>query len=675
MARPSLWSIVLFGLLPLMGLAGCGSGGGGGSTPALNGPTNLKVTGDLGISPQLEFTWTAPANRIDGYEFESATGGDAFTKLGTQLIPADWTIGYLSFNPSVLPEDTELKFRMRAVLGTAASPYSNVVSSSTGLRKPTFDSAVNGAEGIALKWTNNSSLADTLTLERGTSATYAEPTSWTAIPGVAFGTTTYLDSEAPENTYVTYRVTYSKGAKAAQALSYSISTTLKAPAGLVATPLVEGVSLTWENRSAGATEVVVTRASGITSSYPYFEDVAHLAATATSYQDLQLATGYYTYRVEARKASTQAAPSLSAKVVTLPIPGALALAAPAIKSLPPSLMGAMDSRGAWTFVQILNYDSFVIATPSGTDWVSHPLSNASSLAAPMLQLDSHDRPHTVYQRKVMQGSEEVAITHAWFDGAAWQTEEVARRILTPYTSQGSLVFTLDRSDRLHLAWQKDGSGISGLEYAFKGADGVWNTESLNVVTPAPTYLSSFRLTVDAGGVPHVLVGTWQDIYLLQRQGPNQWQWEQVPSGAAMLLSYDCLDFAVSYRGDLHVFFTRPHVPSDQANYTDLCEVRKAGGAWTPVQVLATTGITGSTSGAYCVASPMSDRIALRFLSSGGQQLLTLDQDAWSKVTLGPGETNRPYLGFDANDKFYLMQKLGFDSGTGPSTYVLYGEVR
>lgn len=674
MTRPSLWLIVLLGIYSLLGLSGCGGSGsgGGGGTPALNGPTNLTVTGNLSLSNYLDFSWTAPANRIDGYEFETAVGSGSFTKLGPDLIPASWTSGIATFDLTALPEDSELRCRMRAVLGTTVSPYSNVVASPIGLRKPVFNSAVNGAEGIDLKWTNNSSVADTLTLERGTSSDNGVTWTWSVIPAVSFGSTAYLDTQAPEGAYIFYRVTYSKGALTAQASSYSLSTSLKAPTALVATPMVEGVSLTWENHSAGATEVVVMRASDL-SSYPSYQAVAHLAPTATSYQDLLLATGFYTYRVEARKASTSATSSLPVQVATLPAPGSLSLLAPAIKAMPPSLMGALDSNGAWTFAQNINYSTYQIATPSGTAWVSNPLTNASALVEPMLQLDSQDRPHTVYLRKVMQGSEEVAITHAWFDGATWRTEEVARRILSGSSPSGGITFTLDGADGLHLAWHKGSYSASGLEYAYKDLDGTWKTESLDVVTPAPTSLGSFRLTTDASGVPYFLLGTWQEIFLLQRQGPNQWQWEKVPTGTASTSSYDAMDLLISYRGDLHVFFTRTHQPFDSANYSDLCDIRKAGGAWTPIQVVTTTGLTSSTAATYFARSLKSDRIAIRFQGSSGQQLLTLDQDTWSTLLLGPSDGNRPYLGFDKNDKFYLLQKVGYSSGTALSTYVYYSE--
>ncbi|NTV74948.1 MAG: hypothetical protein HGA66_12165 [Holophaga sp.] len=672
MARPSRWFFVLFCVFSLVGLSCGGSGGSGGGTPALNGPTNLQVTGDLGISSYLEFSWTAPANKIDGYEFEGALGSGTFTKVGTDLLPAAWTYASASFNLDVVPEDSELRFRMRAVLGTAVSPYSNVVASPTGLRKPVFTSTVNGADGIDLKWTNNSSVADTLTLERGTSTTWGGTYDWSVISGVSFGTTAYLDNQAPESTYLAYRVTYSKGAKAVQAISSTLSTSLKAPTSLVATPMVEGVSLNWVNRSSGATEVVVMRANGITS-YLNYQEVAHLAPTATSYQDLMLATGFYTYRVEARKASSSVAPSLSVQVATLPTPGSLSLLAPAIKSMPASVMGALDSSGAWTFAQYKDYTTFEIATPSGTGWLSNPLANASLLVEPKLQLDSHDRPHTVYLRKVLQGSEEVAITHAWFDGAAWKTEEVARRILSGSSPSGGITFTLDQADGLHLAWHKGSYSASGLEYACKDPDGAWKIESLDLVAPAPTSLGSFRLTTDASGVPYVLLGTWQEIFLLQRQGPNQWQWEKVPTGTASTSSYDTMDFMVSYGGDLHVFFTRTHEPFDSVNYSDLCDIRKAGGAWTPIQVVTTTGFTGSTSVSYFARSLKSDRIAIRFMGTSGQQLLTLNQGTWSTFTLGPSDSNRPYLGFDKNDRFYLLQQIGYSSGTSLSTYVLYSE--
>ncbi|WP_306601042.1 hypothetical protein [Geothrix sp. 21YS21S-2] len=110
-----------------------------------------------------------------------------------------------------------------------------------------------------------------------------------------------------------------------------------------------------------------------------------------------------------------------------------------------------------------------------------------------------------------------------------------------------------------------------------------------------------------------------------------------------------------------------------ATYTDLCVIRKAGGAWTPIQSVATTGFTGYSPLSYFAKSLKSDRIAVRFQSSAGQQLLTLDQDIWSTIILGPAESNRPYLGFDRNDRFYLLQRLGYSWSTEPSTCGLYSE--
>ncbi|BDU73933.1 phage tail protein [Mesoterricola silvestris] len=671
MPRPSVWLIVLVGLLALLGASGCSSGKGGG-TSGLNGPTNLTVTGDLSVSPYLNYTWTAPTNRIDGYEFEVALGDGSFTKLGQDLVPASWTAAYATFDPAALPENSELRARMRAVLGTTYSPYSNEVRSPLGLKAPTFTSATSVVGGISLKWTNNSSVADAMTLERGTSATYGSTYAWDVIPGVSFGATDYLDSQAPEGGYVCYRITYSKGTKTVQATSDPLSTGLKSPGSVVATPLVEGVSLTWQNHSAGATEVVVTRASGL-STYPSYQDVAHLAPTASSYQDLLLASGYYTYRIEARKTGSAAAPSLPVMVVTLPTAGSLSLAAPVIKSLPPSVMGALDGNGAWTFAQYVNYSSYVIATPSPTGWVTNPLTNAASLVEPKLRLDSQGRPHTVYLRQVMQGSSEMAIVHAWSDGAVWQTEEVARRTLGYSSSTNTITFTLDGADALHVAWSKDSYSATGFEYAYKDATGTWKVESLDVVSPAPGVVYSFRLTTDASGVPSVLLGAWQELYLLQRQGPNAWKWEKIPTGVAISSWYDTLDLLFSYRGDLHVFYTRPHTPYDSSIGSELCEIRKVDGAWTPVQVIGTTGANGSTQNAYFARSAKTDRIVIHFRGPSGQQLVTFSNDVWSSQTLGPYESNRPYLGFDGNDKFYLLQMIGYTSSSSPATYVLYSE--
>ena len=641
----------------------CGGGGGGGTpapTPNTDGPTALVVT--LYQEPAVfHLTWTRPATTFDGYEVEGRLGTGAYTKLHDGLLSNTWDEAFYNAGTNI-PELSTFSARMRVMRSTTPSAYSNEATMRLSLRAPVIYFASVASEGISVSWQNNSLVADALQVERGV---VSGTTTWTTIPGISFGTTTWLDRGAPEGATCTYRVTYSKGKDSAQATSYSATMPMVAPSQLVATPLVEAVHLSWQNPSLTATETAIMRAPGL-DSYANFQQVALVPAGTTSYDDTLLATGYYTYRLENRKSGLTAAQSASVQVVTLPPQNGVAVQ-PTLLSLPQAGVARRSNTGAWFLSGDYLYN-VAVRVPSADSWVDYLPSSAQSWSAPYFLLDSQDRPHLVYTRSVVQGTQEVALMHAWKDAVGWQVEEIARRTLYSSSAMSPYTFALDAQDRMHLLWLKGNGTLQDLEYAIKGADGAWVVEGLTGMT-SPSMLGNYRLAIDPTGQPHVLVGAWQDFFHLTRTS-GTWTVETVPSNGSSAGWYDFMGIVSSAPDTVSVLATRAHQPYD-GSY-DLLMFRKVAGSWLPEEVAVTTSGYSSFNGTLAT-NKLGTRFGLYYSTPGGNMLRVWTSGVWTSSLVGPSSYGTPQLGFDASDKIYLLLPAGWGSSTSSLPYVLYQE--
>jgi len=609
----------------------------------------------------FHFTWTRPTTSFDGYEFEGRVGTGSYAKLHDGLIPNTWTEAFYDAG-SGLPELATFSARLRVMRGTTPSAYSNEASLHLPLRAPTVYSAYPVSGGLSISWWNNSQVADTLLLERGVGE---GTTTWTTLPGVPFGSTSWLDRNAPEGVSCLYRVTYSKGQDSARASSYPTTTPMVAPTQLTATPLVEAVHLAWQNPSTVATETAIMRATGL-DYYNSYQQVAVVPAGTTSYDDTQLATGYYTYRLENRKTGVTTAQSDSIQVVTLP-PQNGASVLPTLLTLPQAGVIRRGSTGAWFLSGDYTYNPMV-RIPSGDSWLDFIPNNAQSWSAPYFLLDSQDRPHLVYTRTVVQGSQEVALMHAWKDEAGWQSEEITRRALYSSSAMSPFTFALDGQDHLHLLWLKSTGSLQDLEYAVKGSDGAWSIEKLSGMSSTFS-MGSYRLTLDPTGQPHVVVGAWQDLFHLTRAS-GSWSVESVPSNGASTGWYDFLGVVSSAPDAVTVLASRAHQPYD-GSY-DLMMFRKSAGSWLPEEVVLTTTGYASFNGTLAV-NKTGTRFGLYHTSSGGGMLRIWTSGVWSSTLVGPSSYGTPQLGFDASDKLYLLVPAGYGSTQSAYPYVLYQE--
>jgi len=593
-------------------------------------------------------------------------GTGDFTKLNTDLLPSSWKAAYLTLDPAV-PECSDFTFRLRAMRGGAPSPYSNEATYRHGIRPPYLNSPWSASGGIQVSWTNNSSVADTLLLERGRTQDNGVTYQWSPIPNVPLSANSCLDTGPfTEGARYGYRLTLSKGTDKAQSVSgYSVAIGMAPPSGLVATPLVEGVRLNWTNSSQVATEVAIMRAPGM-DSYSSFQVVAVLPVGTTSYEDSQLATGYYTYRIENRKAGVGAATSASVQVVTLP-PQNGASVTPTILRLPQAGIIRRSSKGEWFLSGTYQYD-ILVREPSGTSWVDYRPTNATSWSAPYFLLDSQDHPHVVYTRSVVQGTQEVAIMHAWKDAVGWKTEEIARRTLYSSSALSAYTFALDAQDRLHLLWLKSGGNVTDLEYAIKDQAGTWIMESPTNV-PTQSLLGSYKLMVDPTGQPHVLIGAWQELFHLTRSG-GAWVRESVPSNGVSVGWYDFLAGLAPGPDSVTVLAPRAHQPYDGS--FDLMMFRKEAGIWLPEEVVYTTTGYSSINGTLA-ANNSGTRFGLYCPSSSGNMLRVWTAGVWTNSLVGPSNYGTPVLGFGATDKLWLLLPAGWGSGENDYPYVLYRE--
>jgi len=647
-------------------LAACG-GGSGGSTPSgsgapsLDGPTGLQVS--IYQAPAiLRFTWTRPTMAFDGYYFEGKVGSGSYSKLNDTLIPNTWTEAYLDMTGTAVELET-YTYRMQVMRGSTTSPYSNEASVRMGLNAPSV-SAYSGQGGMTVSWWNYSTVADTLKLERG--MTNGSATTWTAIPAVTFGITSWLDTAAPEGASCTYRVTYSRGQDSASATSYPASTPMVAPAQPTATPLVEGVRLDWTNGSQVATEVAVMRASGL-DAYPSYQQVAVVPAGITSYTDQPLATGYYTYRLENRKPGISSVYSSPTQVVTLPPQNGASLS-PTILGLPQASIIRRTSLGAWVLGGSYQWD-VQVREPAGINWTTYTPSSAQSWSTPYFLLDSHDQPHLVYTRQVMQGSPEVALMHAWRQDASWQVEEVARRTLYASSAMNGYTFALDVTDRPHLVWLKSSGTAADLEYAVRGADGTWTIETPANFTTQST-LGTFKLALDPTGQPHLFIGAWQEVFHVTRTG-GTWTKESVPATGVSVGWYDFMGCAAAAPDACSVLTVRPHQPYDGKN--DLVMFRKEAGVWLAEEVVLTTDAYSSSFQGTLVSSKSGSKLALYHASSSGSMLRIWSAGTWTPTVVGPSSYGTPLLGFDAADKIYLLLPAGWGGSSSLYPYVLYTE--
>jgi len=627
---------------------GCGGGGGGGET--IGAPSGLQAHWSETAAGAVSLAWTPSPGEVTAYRIESrlGTGDFALVSPGGTL-PSSTTSTTLNLDPAVLPELTGLDFRVCALKNGSKSSFSNVASLTTRLRSPGTPTVDGWVGGLRVTWTNPSTAADAVTLERGAVATYTMAgATWARVATLAAGTLQYIDLDVPENAYVSYRLTNAKGqASTASADSYPVHTYLQGPLGLTATGGTERTHLEWTNRSASATALVVTRYDGF-SANAIFMDVAVLPPTATSFDDLNVPTGYYSYRVDARMAGDSwGAPSNVAQVATLPVTGSSLVLQPSIESWPATYVGGLTRDGSWVLPVAYGPTTSGFLTGSGSTWAWQPLQDMFQMYVPGLMWDASGNPHLVVGRTLVAGSPVKAIVHAWREGGGWHFEEMVQTELG-YGFGALQCAALDASGNPVFLWQSAADSTAGVRLAMKVGGG-WQVESVNPGwAQAPQHLG---LALDGSGAPVMLAGKGSNLTLHRRIGPGAWTEEAVPQDLNGGF-FGGMDLLATSDGDLHILACR--YDPEAAGAGQILWTRRTSGGWSPVDIIHTHA-NYHADYALCHLSPAGDQVAVGYTSAVGTWVLSYRQGAWSKVLLGRGEDMPPFIGFTPEGRLRVLQ--------------------
>jgi len=646
-------------------LAACG-GSGTSTSGTVNGPpwdgkpsppTHLTVSPGSYPEPGLAFdqvtlAWAPPPGPVDGYDVELSVDGGAFRQLNAAPL-----LAYASATlvlDSTIPELTNLTFRMRSIQGGMPSAYGEGADYQRGIRSAGAFTASLAGGGIELGWIPWSLVADQVILERAPAQPAGTPEPWVAVPGPTIDVHRWLDVDAPEGRSYLYRLRFGKGAvtSAPNIAGPTDPVPLLSPTNLVSSAGVERIELSWTNRSTAASELAILRTSGfgdIASS-----EVALLPPTATHFVDAPLAIGDYTYFLEARL-GTVVSPRPSVRGVARPQPGLLPLDFQFLE-LPSGLGLVRNADGGW-YVGGASSDVHVTAPP-GVGWTEYRPPDAYRWAEPWMTLDTLQHLHLVFTR-VPDGNGYQDIIHDFWDGSAWVSETVARRYC------GSVAFIMDANDELHLFWFNGNiaPGTDGLEHAHRTSAG-WSFSLLPAVPKVGNSVGGAAVSLEPSGRSHVLVLTFQSLTLLSEGSGGAWDQEQVPVQTPAFTSYDFIDVEAPHDGDVIVFFPQKTTPD--ALYAS---VRRLAGVWGSVESVG--GSTSLSSHLPRVAVSRTGRLAVAFDTGSGQSVATHDGTAWASTLVGPDTLFADVaLGFDANDKLYLLVRPG---SPDPPAGLLYTE--
>lgn len=592
-------------------------------------PENVKVSkGDYYAVFNLSWTVSGPVGQI---QVQARLGSGDWQDVGTLYSSSS----AVSLNNP--PERVPVAFRIRNTNGES-SDWSAEVTENTGLYPPVVNSAT-GADGtIRLTWVPRQDVTG-LIIERSTGQGMSD---WTPLTTLAAGSSSYIDTQLAEFQFYAYRLRWVDGAvEGYRTALYPVNTGLLAPTGLAAVPGVERVDLTWQNRSTSATEIVVVRTLGLTP-FSGTSEVAHLPPTATSFSDVGVATGLYRYEVDARAAGYSAS-SQSVPLATVPTSGSWETS---VLEFPAGDLDLMGGAGIDDSTRVLAWSgSAGLVGSDSPAWLPHlpPNWGMFGMSPPTFELDASFHPHIVWMRSTVQGTSEAAVTHEWFDGNVWHSDELTRWQIGMWThaldpTARPVVVTASTSGILALRW--NGSA--------------WVVENTGISIAQNTSLGAMQVAVSPEGVIHLVV---QDTAgnVIHAWRTSSWNQEVVTLPSA---TEGLMQVAASTGDRVTVTFFDWMVPQAQI-------IEKSGGTWrAPVNApsqnsfLNLLGLRLATSGAG--AHP-----TLAIATPSGLQIAR-STDGWALHPL-TGVAAILGVGYDASDHLWVLVQGGWDGG--PTSYL------
>jgi len=275
-------------------------------------PSGLTITSLL--SNKVTLAWTDNSGDESGFKIYRKTASGTYALIRTT---ARNITGYVD-NDSALKDGTLYYYHISATNTAGDSAFSNEVSGTTPLAKPTSATAAAvSSSQINLAWIDNSASETGYKIERKTGATgtYAQ------IALVGANTQNYSDTGLNFNTRYYYRVRATNGTIDSDYSNETWATTLLdaplAPSNLAITSTLSNqISLSWTDNSNDESGFTIQRKTGATGTYA---TIVTTGANVTAYRDRDTAlvdgTLYY-YRVYATNATGNSAFSNEASGTT-----------------------------------------------------------------------------------------------------------------------------------------------------------------------------------------------------------------------------------------------------------------------------------------------------------------------------------------------------------------------
>lgn len=629
----------------------CG-GGGGDSKPSIPAPSGLQSVAPFGFNGS-NLQWDYPSGvSYEGFEVQASKGAGPFSPVSADLCISKNLAVYYNLGD---PEFTPYAFRVRACLGQERSDFSPTLSLNRGLM-PVYNPEATLAGGILITWGNESKQAETIALERSSTDAQGIVQPWAMLATVAVPGTSYLDQTIKEGLSFRYRLTDWKGSTASlpqETLQVPVATL--PPYNLQATPGLNAVHLTWENRTAQAVPLTVSRSAGTSGT---FFKIATLPATATSYDDLGLQTGQYAYRLEMEGVYP---PSLSATVTltTQAPPGGLTVGVQSL-ALPEANLAFRDHLDRWyvsTWAWGVNVPVNLTRLDS-TGGTSHTVAGALGWGEPFVLFDSLHNPHLVCLAHTGPGYTQGDILHDWYDGSAWRSETVANAMVNFDSGGIGLTFALDAKDALHVVWNDTttSTGFSNkLHYAKKVA-GAWSVETGGLLDLPDQFISrGLSLSLDGGGGLHLALEdtALRTIFVLDRTADGIWSKDLLPVDSPLLDDQIPPLFIADDNLTKFLCYTQDPAVSRDAMTQQVMGLSQVAGVWGAPFLLA----TGMPRGVQLAGNSVRRALAIN-LESG---ILWRDQRAagWGETMVLPYLTTHTPLAFglDSHGRLYQLIKL------------------
>jgi|GEM_PF-4165705 len=647
--------------LVFLSFLGCG-GGGESAPPAgplpLTAPANLQ--GRALTDYSLAISWTRLPTPSDGYELEGRVEEQPFAKLHAGLIPPNLTELWLNIDPAI-PEITPLEFRLRAMRESQIGPYSDVLHIANPLRQPYPIDFTWGYDTCRFKWTNASLVAEQVRIERATGNSLDR--TWTVLGSVSVTSRQeFFDDTFPDGEQLTYRlISTAQGVDSAPAEMGAL-VPLRSPTALAAQPIAGGARLTWTNRSARSPKIRILRSPGLDWCTPLLETVATLAPGTTTYDDLALPLGTYTYLVIADLGNDQA-PSQIANFVTPPVSTVPLISAEFIK-LPfrgtiqggPDqgwwLVGMFDNEAKQVVINITPgsiYDGKYELLPGFTD------DNLDNLNTSHMIVFSGTEPHIFSVVLAQTGKSE--LRHAWRSQDGWVSESVLTRDGAIFSLEG-----LSSNGELNF-WVID---VFGVEHAVK-KNGIWQIEDLHAPFTG-LELDGLHAVSSPDGTLQVCMKLWSDqsekLRLYQCSTEGIWSWEDVPMPPGVPDAQLMAVYGIRFDDNsVNILVEVPSADITGADNMTLWVLRENEQGWLPAEQVLSLPSLGSDR--YVDFAVRGGQSTICMNKSSGMWLYLKSGDAdWNGIQLGVFDGCIARTGFDLVGNPWAMWLAGSSSDGG-----------